>query len=247
MAGYEKVIERVPETFTRRQGDWVAEGANNTILILGTDRAKPKEPATGYDGLGTLPGAGSIAIITGRHNPKGHPDFNNDDSFLYLSSKTNVDANLAYGSEGSLKGGTTSQAKSAAKAIIAKSDNIRAVFRDNGDVRVATQDGKTFIVISKDYIDGHVGKDLWIDVGGVGLEVHSSDKVKLGPLAEALDDLIAKLMTAFSTAGTVSLAGNLGAPVPFAGSDLQQNVAGPTGALAKWKEQWLKEKGYINR
>ena len=243
MAGYDKVIERTPETFTRRQGDWVAEGANNTILILGTDRAKAGGPATGYDGLGTVPGAGSIAIIAGRHNPKGHPDFNSDDAFVYLSMKTNVDANLAYGTSGSLKGGTTSPAKSAAKAIIAKSDNIRAIFRDNGDVRVATQDGKTFVVISKDYIDGHVGKDLWIDVGGVGLEVHSTDKVKLGPLADALADLADKLTNAFMQAATVSTAGNLGAPVPFAGSDLQMGV---NKSLSDWKAQWIDE-GYIKR
>jgi hypothetical protein len=243
MAGYDKVIERTPETFTRRQGDWVAEGANNTILVLGTDRARAGGPATGNDGLGTLPGAGSIAIIAGRHNSKGHPDFNSDDAFVYLSMKTNVDANLAYGSEGALG---RSPAKAAAKAVVLKSDNIRAVFRDNGDVRIANEDGKTFVVVSKDYIDGHVGKDLWIDVGGIGLEVHSSDKVKLGPLADALADLAKRLTDAFMQAGTVSMAGNLGAPVPFAGSDLQTKVAGPGGALDKWKSQWIDD-GYIKR
>lgn len=246
MAGYDKVIEQTPETFTRRQGDWVAEGANNTIIVLGTDRARANAPATGFDGLGTVPGAGSIAIIAGRHDPKGHPNFNSDDAFVYLSMKTNVDANLAYGTSGSLKGGTTSPAKSAAKAIIAKSDNIRAVFRDNGDVRVATQDGKTFVVISKDYIDGHVGKDLWIDVGGVGLEVHSTDKVKLGPLADALDDLVKRITSAFMSAATVSTAGNLGAPVPFAGSDLQKNVADTLTGPDGWAKKWIDD-GYIKR
>jgi hypothetical protein len=240
MAGYDKVIERTPQTYTRRQGDWVAEGANNTILVLGTDRARAGGPATGYDGLGTIPGAGSISIIAGRHDPKGHPDFHSDDAFVYLSMKTNVDANLAYGSEGTLGRST---AKAAAKAVVLKSDNVRAVFRDNGDVRVATEDGKTFVVVSKDYIDGHVGKDLWIDVGGIGLEVHSSDKVKLGPLADALSGLADKLTEAFMQATTVSMAGNLGAPVPFAGSDLQVKV---NEALSAWKSQWI-EGGYIKR
>lgn len=246
MSSHEKIFEWVPPRFDRRQGDSLVEGANNNILILGTDR-----PAAADSGLGHADadnggaGAGTIHLLVGRTTV--NPNFQSDDAFIYISQKTNADANLfdTPGNDltGDLTGGTTSLGAYAKPAIIVKSDNVRLVYRNSGDLRIANEDGHSFIVISKDYIDSFAGKDLWIDVGGVKLELHDDSRVKLGPLANALSDLVDSLKTALTTAQD-SGKGNLGFPVLFGQSDLQKKLL---DALTSWKTRRIVNGEYIKK
>jgi len=126
------VIEKVPK-FTRRYGDYVVWGSNNTIAIFGTDRAK-KGPATIDDGLGHIDaankgaGTGTVHIIAGR--AAEDPDLAKDDSYLYLTRKSKVDDNLG------LAG--VEQAQNEKPGAILKSDLIRIVGRK--DIKICAAD-----------------------------------------------------------------------------------------------------------
>jgi hypothetical protein len=116
-----KVIEVVPARFVRRAGDWVQEGSNNQLIIMGTDRAAPG-PASVDDGLGTVEakgqGTGVIHLVVGRGQID--PDFTSDDSFVYIARRTNADDNLQCAG---IVQGTKNQ-----PAIVAKSTDVRIAF-----------------------------------------------------------------------------------------------------------------------
>jgi len=144
------VIEKVPR-FTRRYGDYVVEGSNNTTIIMGTDRAK-KGPATRADGLGHInaankgAGTGTVHIIAGR--AAEDPDLAKDDSYLYLTRKSKVDDNLG------LAG--VEQAQNEKPGAILKSDLIRIVGRK--DIKVcANDDDKHYLFMD--------GKKIFIRMG----------------------------------------------------------------------------------
>jgi hypothetical protein len=164
------VVEKVPK-FTRRYGDQVFEGSNNTIIIMGTDRAK-KGPASIKDGIGHVDadgkgvGAGTIHLIAGRGAED--PDLAKDESFLYLTRKSKVDENL----------GLTSVEKEQKDlpAAILKSDLIRIVgrkdikicanddekhflFMDGKKIKFSFQDGPATLVIEDKKITITMGKD----------------------------------------------------------------------------------------
>jgi hypothetical protein len=232
MSVYDKVIEDVPPRFIRRQGDLVQEGSNKTLLVLGTDRPAGAESGLGHsDADGGGKNTATVHIIAGRKD--ADPNFKTDSSFIYISQRTNADNNLNLPN---LVGGTTTTPAPNEAAAIIKSDNIRVVFRDSGDVRIVNEAGSSFIVISKDYIDGYVESDVWLDAGGTKFEVHSDrQRVRLGPLADALADLADRLFDAFKLSQS-SGTGNLGAPVLFSSSDLKENV---TSTLDDWKRTWI--------
>lgn len=122
---YDLVVENVP-TFTRRVGDRVIEGSNNSMVILGTDRVDTLDSGLGHPnspGGGKL--AGSIHIVVGREAE--NPNFNTDKAFMYLSMKTNADENMNTGNIPS-KHGVTSNGTSAA---MIKADVTRIVSRQN--------------------------------------------------------------------------------------------------------------------
>lgn len=165
------VIEDVPR-FIKRYGDHALEGSNNTLIVMGTDRAK-KGKASIDDGLGNTKsknggkGTGSILIVSGRKDKD--PDFDKDDSFIYISSKTNCDTNL----------GLDKVEKNADEkpSIIAKSDTIRLVYRnsikivlDGGKNYVYIDDGKVTINIDKNKIEMD-SKKLTADVGNTKLKL----------------------------------------------------------------------------
>jgi hypothetical protein len=137
---YDMIEESVPE-FIRRVGDLVYQGSNNTIIILGTDRAAPGPAGLG-DGLGHTgaadkgKGAGTIHLIAGRNGKD--PDMSKDKSFMYLSMKTNADSNLALSALG------TASKKSAA---VIKSDCIRIVCKE--DIEIAVDGESSFVTIKK--------------------------------------------------------------------------------------------------
>ena len=119
------VVEEVPR-FRRRYGDQAFEGSNNTLIVLGTDRAK-KGPASIDDGLGHVDasgkgkGTGTIHMVVGRK--KADPDFQKDDAFIYVTQKSKVDDNLDLGS--------VESATNDKSAAILKADLLRLVARKN--------------------------------------------------------------------------------------------------------------------
>lgn len=164
------VVEDVP-VFTRRYGDQVIQGSNNTIIIMGTDRAK-KGAASIDDGLGHVDadnkgkGTGSIHLIAGR--AAKDPDFTKDDSFIYLTRKSKVDDNLDLGS--------IEAADNSVKGAIVKSDVIRVVgrknikicanddqkhflFMDGKKIKFSFQDGPATLVIEDKKITITMGQD----------------------------------------------------------------------------------------
>jgi hypothetical protein len=136
------VKESVPR-FVKREGDWKAEGSNNALIVLGSDRAK-NGPATIGDGFGHVrsegggKGAGAAFIVVGRKS--SDPDMSSDSAFLYLSMRTGADKNL--GLEG------VESDSGAGAAAIMKSDSVRIVGRKDQKIVVE----KTYVFISRDKI-----------------------------------------------------------------------------------------------
>lgn len=186
------VYETVP-SFSPRVGDYAVFGSNNTVIIMGRDRAKDG-PAGPDDGLGSInsngkgKGTGTIHLIAGISDSDGNPDMKADKSFLYISMKSDVDNNLNLKNKGR-------KSDDAGSALIAKSDLVRVVSRKN--VVVTLEDSKSFLFLEKDRVvisvdDGSsVGEikkgklTLKIDGGSYitvekGEIVVEGDKVKLG-------------------------------------------------------------------
>ena len=173
------VIEDVPR-FVRRYGDHVIEGSNNTIVIFGTDRAK-KGPASIDDGLGHIKatgkgkGTGAIHLIAGRAGKD--PDFSKDDSFIYISRKTDVDTHLGLEN--------VEQKSSERPAIVVKSDDIRIVGKN--DIKISTAEGKEFMFIKDKKLKLKVGNnfihitddDVTVDVGGASKIVMNNTTIKM--------------------------------------------------------------------
>jgi hypothetical protein len=150
----DSVIEDVP-VFVRRYGDYLVQGSNNTIIIMGTDRAR-SGPSSIDDGLGHISapnkgrGTGTIHIISGRKQKD--PDLKKDESFVYITRKSRIDENLE------LTNIETSQNE--VPGIVVKSDVVRVVgrkdlkfcanddekhylFMDQNKVKVNFNDGST--------------------------------------------------------------------------------------------------------
>jgi hypothetical protein len=231
--------------FRRREGDWSQEGSNNTLIVLETDRAKPNGgPAGTADGLGTFQESvklqdnervGAIHIVAGRISESGDTDLVGDDSYLYMSSLTNPDVNIAIEKIG---GETDWEPAKKVPALIAKSNNIRIVYRNTGDIRILSDGAKSFLVMNDKFIDWSVEENFWLNVGGTKMEIKdeaNSNKIRIGPLVPGLKDLVDSLHSALSRATVVSYTGNMGAPVPNNG-DLKINLL---QALDEWRSSWL--------
>ncbi len=139
---YDIVKEDVPR-FIRRVGDQVVQGSNNSVLILGTDRAKAG-PAGLADGLGHAKasndgkGTGTAHLVVGRADKD--PDLKKDLAYLYLSMKTKVDSNLELEN--------VEKASNDLPAAILKSDAVRLVFRKN--IKIVLDGGKNYIYLDSD-------------------------------------------------------------------------------------------------
>lgn len=171
-------IPELPPGFVRRSGDKVIEGANNALIIIGTDRAA-KGPATPSDGLGTLEkrgtGTGTIHAVVGRKDKNGDPDFDKDDSFLYLTMKSQADENLQ----------TEDIVRSSGKtaAAILKSDAVRLVARES--LKIVLRDGTKnigYIFFDKTKIELNIADNkILMDSDGITLK---SVRVKIGEGAQ---------------------------------------------------------------
>lgn len=137
---YDMVQEDVPPLRTR-VGDQAIHGSNNSVLILGRDRAAAG-PATVDDGLGDQDRAGAAHLIVGRSDKMGDPDFKKDSGFLYMSMRTRLDENL----DSKPKGVPVENDVSGA---VLKSDCVRVMGRKS--VRILMEDSKNFVHVDGDH------------------------------------------------------------------------------------------------
>jgi len=173
MATNPHVEEDVPGWPELRAGEQKFGSRNNTLIIMGRDR-----PADKDSGYGNEPGAGTIHHIVGRTNPD--PDFASDLAFTYLAMKTDVDENL--GLQDMVDGEGTDLGAISGPAAIVKSDTIRIVHREAGDIRISSEDGSNFILLNSERCEIKLGASwLRIEDGNIIVE---SGLIKLGVNAE---------------------------------------------------------------
>ncbi|MFA5750415.1 MAG: hypothetical protein WC895_04290 [Candidatus Shapirobacteria bacterium] len=186
---YDIVQEKVPD-FIKRIGDQVIHGSNNTIIILGTDRAKDG-PAKISDGLGTInasgegKGTGTIHIIAGRQDETGNPDLKNDSTYLYLTMKSKIDTNV----------GLTSIEKSSndLPGAILKTDAIRFVYRKN--LKMCIDDGKNYIYMDDGKITISVkNSKTKIELDGSKIKIDSPKVHLTGGCQDPWDKLFSKIV-----------------------------------------------------
>ncbi len=172
------LIEAVPN-YNRRISEKVIEGANNASIVLGRDR--PGEIGSGY---GNETGAGNIDLVVGRVSRDIQEGIINDKSLnyeptvvdtnlsadasrIYISQKTDVDANFA------TCAGSVGESKAMA-AIAIKSDSVRVISRGGGMQLLTTRErnshgGATRSVPRIDIIAGNIDKTLEPAVKGKAL------------------------------------------------------------------------------
>lgn len=218
--------EPVPR-YTKRPGDLVLQGSNNTLISLGEDRtgnAERKENTPTNDKRNK---AGSIDLVVGRgrvqpenenidpgtsqtsptaprvientrrnketlktpwlvskleNNNEGDPDFIRDMSRIYVSMKTSGDKNFGtdqqkIGVEGLIRPIEDQFQEEGAPYLIAKSDHVRLIARNNlegdasstttkGDIRIIKEGQKTddlaMIVLNSQGEQLIVGKNIQI-------------------------------------------------------------------------------------
>jgi len=185
----DNLIEPIPN-YHGRISDSIYEGSNNTSIVLGRDR--PGEVGSGY---GNETGAGTIDIVVGRVSNDIQPSrFNRqstkkdslfvdpnlakDASRIYISQKTDADANFA------LKPGGTGSSKGKA-AIVIKSDAVRIIGREGVKI-VSRVDSK----------NSHGGKIITIPP--IELIANNNPKnlsplTRQDPLDKALKDIIKRV------------------------------------------------------
>jgi hypothetical protein len=139
------VYEDVPR-FSKRGGDNVIAGANNSTIILGRDRLGPT--GTGYGSAGGSDGgkgAGAMHLIVGRNDED--PDIAEDAATVYLSQRCDPDDAAKTVGDGSVKEDLS--------VIICRADCMRFVPRTDFKLVV----GKARITVEADgsiVIDGEI-------------------------------------------------------------------------------------------
>jgi hypothetical protein len=156
----------------------VIAGENNSFIVLGRDR--PASRMSGYGGKGSSH-AGSIDIVVGRMGRTARktdssgnqmnvdPSFELDAARIYISQKTDVDANF-----GLVKGSVGNAV--ARSAIALKADGIRIIGREGIKLVTRTdkknsQDGDLFDLYGVDLIAGNSDDDLQAMVKGGNLVI----------------------------------------------------------------------------
>jgi hypothetical protein len=161
MATTDHVEEKgIPVEPRLRDGESFFKGKNNQLIIMGRDR--PGDINSGY---GASPGAGTVHIVVGRVSRD--PSFKDDAAFVYTSMMTDVDANLGI----EFSGGKGSYEAKKGSTVIAKADNIRLVHRQSGDIRITSDDGRNFIVLTPTGCEIKIGNSwLKIEEGIITIE-----------------------------------------------------------------------------
>lgn len=225
---YDMIQEKDIPSFQKRIGDVVFQGSNNSIIILGTDRAKDG-PATIDDGVGHTKGpdkgkkTGTIHVIAGRADKDGNPDFKKDSSFAYLTMKSKVDDNLNVVLAGDVKVDKNNDVP----AAVLKSDHVRIMARKN--LKVLTEDSKNFILMDKDQVS------LSVQDGASYIQVKKGKTViKIGSNASITVDGDGKNVTIDVPAGgqgTIKLVKDADEPI-ILGKTYRNGESGINGDLA---------------
>jgi hypothetical protein len=197
--GGDPLLEPVPQ-YIQTSTEKVIKNENNSWIVLGRDR--PKGRMSGYGGRGDTQ-AGSIDIVVGRmgagviaytgDNQKvwTDPDFKKDAARIYISQKTDIDANfgLAAGTVGSAIGvnddefdivdnpnipAPTSFKPIPRSGIALKADGVRLIGREGiklvtGVDSINSQGGTIRSVAGIDLIAGNDDSDLQPLVKGENL------------------------------------------------------------------------------
>ena len=185
LANFKTSREPVPR-FTKRPGDLVLQGSNNTLICLGEDRPASKNaksnsqyPEPPVSGPRKLSQAGTIDLVAGRgitrennkieykkeqlsqventrqeqelekriwaqseagrvvKDAEGDPSFSDDLTRIYLSMKTDGDANFGFTEASQLPNpGSPLEPVSQAPYSIIKSDEVRIIARPAGGMRI---------------------------------------------------------------------------------------------------------------
>jgi len=178
----DKIMEPVPE-FISTKSEHIIANQNNAWIILGRDR--PAGRLSGYGGRGETQCA-SVDVVCGRMgseprqtDPEGsrvyaNPDFTLDAARIYMSQKTDIDAN--FGLASGRVGNTATKS-----GIALKADGIRVIARDGIKLITRTdalnsQGGEIKSVVGVDLIAGNDDTDLQPMVKGNNL-VEAFDKL----------------------------------------------------------------------
>tara|TARA_R110002020_G_scaffold101898_6_gene239669 strand:+ start:979 stop:1980 length:1002 start_codon:yes stop_codon:yes gene_type:complete len=198
--GGDPLIEPVPE-YIQTSTEKVIKNDNNSWIVLGRDR--PKSRLSGYGGRGDTQAA-AIDIVVGRmgssvvsynaNNEKiwTDPDFKKDAARIYISQKTDIDANfgLAPGSIGSFLAvndkefslttnpnvpPSTTTKPLPRSGIALKADGVRIIAREGiklvtGIDSINSQGGTVRSVAGIDVIAGNDDSDLQPFVKGANLK-----------------------------------------------------------------------------
>lgn len=110
-------------------------GAGTVDIVTGRGQSPPTAPATvensrNHSEVDKAPGLTSLTPPAGT---EGDPDFANDLSRLMVTMRANVDADFAMQS---YDGATSTSAVNDDAFVVAKSNNVRVVARENGTVRI---------------------------------------------------------------------------------------------------------------
>ena len=162
----DKIAEAVPN-FLSTASEKVIKNSHNSFIVMGRDR--PASRMSGYGGKGHTQ-CGSIDIVVGRLGSEAEafdvnqkptvadPDFTKDAARIYISQKTDIDANFSLAD-----GGVGKQV--AKSAIGIKADGVRVIGREGIKLVTTTdiknsQGGEVKTVAGIDLIAGNDSSDI---------------------------------------------------------------------------------------
>jgi len=204
-----RLIEAVP-TYIQTDSEIVIKNENNAWLVLGRDRPGPT--LSGYGGRGDTQSA-AIDICVGRMaaNPASRayvdPDFKVDAARIYVSQKTDVDANFGI-REGLV--GSFLPFERPGSAVAMKADAVRIMARDGGIKlvtgidRINSQGGQSSggNYIGIDLMAGNDDSDMQPIVKGANMskciEELNNDVKELAGIVESLAKEVQSLSSAVS-------------------------------------------------
>jgi hypothetical protein len=193
-ASFLKAVKEAIPRFTKRPGDHVIQGSNNTLIWLGIERPNAIADSSSANKIDneSNKNRGCIDIVAGRgqgtssidkientrgfeENDKkktkvqeGDPDYVNDLSRFYVTMNSEFDEKFDISS-------FKNDQKSGAAAVV-KSDHIRIVARENGTIRISKPGNNNgFIQIEQDGSIFLAGKKIVVESQQIELGENSTE------------------------------------------------------------------------
>jgi len=210
--------EPVPE-YIQTSSEKVIKNDNNAWIVLGRDRYRSR--GTGYGGRGDTQAA-SIDIVVGRMGANVvsciddqkvwvDPDFTKDAARIYISQKTDVDANfgLVPGMIGSTPSPDMGMSKRVAPVMEGKFDSFdplprSAIALKADDIRIIAREGIKLVTgtDAKNSQDGDVASVVGVDLIAGNNDENIEAMVKGGRLITALERIVFHLNQCFGALDT---------------------------------------------